>query len=120
MRPLWHARGGVRMALRRPRLRQPLPPTPSRITPARSCARPQMYSTQSSMEPVSRAAGAGHQRQSLIVVPAAVPGAQVKVRCSRRERIGIAGRRALADFAGGAVAVLAIFGTFACIAWQSI
>jgi hypothetical protein len=38
----------------------------------------------------------------------------------RRERIGIAGRRALADFAGGAVAVLAIFDTFAYIAWRTI
>ena len=38
----------------------------------------------------------------------------------RTERIGIARRRAWADFASGAVAVLAIFGTFAYIAWQTI
>jgi ATP-binding cassette subfamily B protein len=38
----------------------------------------------------------------------------------RKERIGIATRRAWADFAGGAVAVLAIFGTFAYIVWQTI
>jgi len=38
----------------------------------------------------------------------------------RTERIGIARRRASADFASGAVAVLAIFGTFAYIVWQTI
>jgi ATP-binding cassette subfamily B protein len=38
----------------------------------------------------------------------------------RRERIGIARRRALADFGAGAVAVLATFGTFAYIARQTI
>jgi len=38
----------------------------------------------------------------------------------RRERIGIATRRAWADFASGALAVLAIFGTFAYIVWQTI
>ena len=38
----------------------------------------------------------------------------------RRERIGIARQRALADFGAGAVAVLATFGTFAYIAWQTI
>jgi len=38
----------------------------------------------------------------------------------RKERIGIATHRAWADFAGGAAAVLAIFGTFAYIAWKTI
>ena len=38
----------------------------------------------------------------------------------RKERIGIASRRAWADFGSGAVAVLAIFGTFAYIVWQTI
>ena len=38
----------------------------------------------------------------------------------RHERIGIARRRALADFASGAVAVVATFGTFAYIAWLTI
>ena len=38
----------------------------------------------------------------------------------RRERIGIARGRATADFAAGAVAVLATFGTFAYIARQTI
>jgi ATP-binding cassette subfamily B protein len=38
----------------------------------------------------------------------------------RRERVGIARRRALADFGAGAVAVLATFGTFAYIARQTI
>ena len=38
----------------------------------------------------------------------------------RTERIGIARRRAVADFASGAAAVLAIFGTFAYIVWQTI
>jgi ATP-binding cassette subfamily B protein len=38
----------------------------------------------------------------------------------RKERIGIASHRAWADFASGAVAVLAIFGTFAFIAWKTI
>jgi ATP-binding cassette subfamily B protein len=38
----------------------------------------------------------------------------------RKERIGIARRRALADFAAAAVAVVATFGTFALIAWQTI
>jgi ATP-binding cassette subfamily B protein len=38
----------------------------------------------------------------------------------RRERIGIARQRASADFAAGAVAVLATFGTFAYIARQTI
>ena len=41
-------------------------------------------------------------------------------RVLRTERIGIARRRALADFASGAAAVLAIFGTFAYIVWQTI
>lgn len=38
----------------------------------------------------------------------------------RRERIGIARRRALADFGAGAVAVAATFGTFAYIARQTV
>ncbi len=38
----------------------------------------------------------------------------------RKERIGIATRRASADFFSGAAAVLAIFGTFAYIVWQTI
>jgi ATP-binding cassette subfamily B protein len=38
----------------------------------------------------------------------------------RKERIGIATRRAWADFASGAAAVLAIFGIFAYIVWQTI
>jgi ATP-binding cassette subfamily B protein len=38
----------------------------------------------------------------------------------RRERIGIARRRSTADFAAGAVAVLATFGTFAYIARQTV
>ena len=38
----------------------------------------------------------------------------------RTERIGIATRRAWADFASGAAAVLAIFGIFAYIVWQTI
>lgn len=38
----------------------------------------------------------------------------------RTERISIARRRAVADFASGAAAVLAIFGTFAYIVWQTI
>ena len=38
----------------------------------------------------------------------------------RTERIGIATRRAWADFASGAAAVLAIFGTFAYIVWKTI
>ena len=38
----------------------------------------------------------------------------------RKERVGIATRRAWADFAGGAVAVLAVFGTFAYIVWKTI
>ena len=38
----------------------------------------------------------------------------------RKERIGIASRRAWADFGSGAIAVLAIFGTFAYIVWQTI
>ena len=38
----------------------------------------------------------------------------------RTERISIARRRAVADFAGGAAAVVAIFGTFAYIVWQTI
>ena len=38
----------------------------------------------------------------------------------RKERIGIARRRALADFAAASVAVIATFATFALIAWQTI
>ncbi len=38
----------------------------------------------------------------------------------RGERIGIARRRSLWDFLSGVVAVLATFGTFAYIAWQTI
>jgi ATP-binding cassette, subfamily B, bacterial len=41
-------------------------------------------------------------------------------RILRTERIDIAKRRAAADFAAGAVAVLAIFGTFAYIVWETI
>ncbi len=41
-------------------------------------------------------------------------------RVLRKERIGIASRRAWADFGSGAIAVLAIFGTFAYIVWQTI
>ncbi len=41
-------------------------------------------------------------------------------RVLRTERIGIAKRRAAADFAAGALAVLAIFGTFAYIVWETI
>jgi ATP-binding cassette subfamily B protein len=38
----------------------------------------------------------------------------------RRERLTIVTRRSLADFASGAAAVIAIFGTFAYIAWRTI
>src|SRR5665647_2372448 len=38
----------------------------------------------------------------------------------RKERVGIATHRAWADFASGAAAVLAIFGIFAYIVWQTI
>src|SRR5665647_2275690 len=38
----------------------------------------------------------------------------------RKERVGIATHRAWADFASGAAAVLAIFGTFAYIVWKTI
>lgn len=38
----------------------------------------------------------------------------------RRERLGIARRRAFADFFTAALAVLATFGTFAYIAWQAV
>jgi len=38
----------------------------------------------------------------------------------RRERIGIARRRALWDFGAGLIAVLATFGTFAYIVWRTI
>ena len=38
----------------------------------------------------------------------------------RKERVGIATRRAWADFASGAVAVVAVFGTFAYIVWKTI
>jgi ATP-binding cassette subfamily B protein len=38
----------------------------------------------------------------------------------RRERLGIARRRALADLFTAALAVLATFGTFAYIAWQTV
>ena len=41
-------------------------------------------------------------------------------RILRKERIGIATRRAWADFASGAAAVLAIFGSFAFIVWRAI
>jgi ATP-binding cassette subfamily B protein len=38
----------------------------------------------------------------------------------RSELIGIMARRSVADFGAGAVAVLAIFGTFAYVAWRAI
>jgi ATP-binding cassette, subfamily B, bacterial len=38
----------------------------------------------------------------------------------RQEVIGLAGRRSLAELAAGAVAVIAVFGTFAFIAWRTI
>jgi ATP-binding cassette, subfamily B, bacterial len=38
----------------------------------------------------------------------------------RRELIGLTGRRSLAELAAGACAVVAVFGTFAYIAWRAI
>ncbi len=41
-------------------------------------------------------------------------------RTLRRERLAIVSKRSAADFASGAAAVVAIFGTFAYIAWRTI
>jgi ATP-binding cassette, subfamily B, bacterial len=41
-------------------------------------------------------------------------------RILRRERIGLTARRSLAELGAGAAAVLAVFGTFAYIAWRAI
>lgn len=38
----------------------------------------------------------------------------------RRERLGITGRRSAADFASGLLATVAVFGTFAFIAWRTV